>query len=202
AAIHLWNAVVRLMVFGTFGHTLSALKAAYDREKTESRTDSLTGAANRRQFIDALEREAVRSRRYAYPLALAYLDLDNFKQVNDHWGHAAGDRVLQQIAHQTKTALRIPDLLVRLGGDEFAILMPHTDEIAAKAVLARIYRELTYLNQQSDWGVGFSIGLISCDPAPKEIEQLIHQADQLMYRVKASGKNRIEHQPFQVPQDS
>ncbi|MEO0537233.1 MAG: GGDEF domain-containing protein [Cyanobacteria bacterium P01_A01_bin.123] len=202
---HLWNAVMRLGVFGVVSASLAALKTAHERENHESRTDRLTGVANRRFFLASLTQEEERSRRYGYPLALAYIALDNFKALNERGGHAFGDRVLQQIAHSIQTALRNTDVLARLGGDEFAILMPHSDQNAAKAVMVRIYRDLCALSQQADWRVGFSIGLLSfnCPPeesfehhTPEQAIQILEQAYQLMKTVKRSGKNRIEYCPF------
>lgn len=196
--IHLWNALIRLGVFAVVSTRLSALRIALDREKQDAYLDPLTSAVNQRFLLEMLDREAERSRRYGYPLALAYLGLDNFRAVNERGGQSFGDRILQQIAHSIQQALRTTDTLARVGGDEFAILMPHADQNAAKAVMVRVYRDLLSLNQQADWQVGFSIGLISCDCAPAQSNQILAQAQQLMHQVKRSGKNRIEYQTLSL----
>ncbi|MFE4107200.1 GGDEF domain-containing protein [Almyronema epifaneia] len=187
-----WNAAVRLGFFVIVTHLLGAQKQAYEREKRWARIDGLTGVFNHRFFLETLQAELDRARRYHYPITLAYLDLDNFKQVNDHLGHAEGDRVLLAIAQQIKLSLRTSDVVARLGGDEFALLLPQVEAKQAQIALTRLHEELMQLSLNQHWPVGFSIGAVTAVAPPQSAENLIHQADQLMYTVKQGGKNRLK----------
>ncbi len=126
-AIPVWDAFRRFAVFIIITVVLSALKNALENEKKLARVDHLTEVANFRSFVDRLEAEIVRSRRHQYIFSLAYLDLDNFKIVNDQFGHEAGNKLLRETALLIQKEIRKTDLLGRLGGDEFAVLMPETD---------------------------------------------------------------------------
>ena len=186
-----WNAAVRLGFFVIVTYLLAAQKKAYEREKHWARTDGLTGLLNHRFFLETLQAECGRAHRYGYPLTLAYLDLDDFKQVNDRLGHSEGDRVLQAIAQQIITSLRTSDVVARLGGDEFALLLPQIEHAQAQVALSRLHEELNQLSLSQSWAVGFSIGALTAVALPQSAESLIQQADQLMYTVKQSGKNKL-----------
>ena len=101
--------------------------------RASSRSDPLTGVANSRVFLELLKREIARARRYKRPLTLAYLDLDNFKSVNDILGHAMGDKVLQTVVSTVNANIRVTDVVGRLGGDEFVLLLPETDMQGARS---------------------------------------------------------------------
>ncbi|MDJ0706659.1 MAG: GGDEF domain-containing protein [Leptolyngbyaceae cyanobacterium MO_188.B28] len=186
-----WNAIVRLIFFAIVTYLLTALREAYQREQQLARLDSLTGISNRRFFLELLQVELDRARRYQYPLTLAYLDLDDFKAVNDQLGHNAGDRLLQSVAQILTLSVRSHDVAARLGGDEFAILLPQTNDNQARKALTRTYHQLQTLNQSDPYPVGFSIGAITFTTLPTSTDELIAQADQLMYAIKRSGKNRL-----------
>ncbi len=156
------------------------------------RTDPLTGAANARAFRELAEAEVARSRRYGLTLSLAYLDLDDFKRINDAFGHDAGDHVLLSASHVMRSTVRATDSVARLGGDEFAILMPETDAEAARTVISRVRGELARLVTEGGEPVRFSIGIVTFDRPPASVGELTAAADELMYRAKRSGKDRIE----------
>ena len=125
------------------------------------------------------------SRRYGGPLSLAYLDLDDFKRVNDERGHAAGDDVLRAVADALRSQLRPTDLVARLGGDEFVVLLPHTDREGAFEAMARVRTVLA-----STQVIGFSVGVIQVDHAIGSIDDLLGRADELMYEAKQTKKRR------------
>lgn len=186
-----WNALVRLAFFSLVVALLAELKMAYQQEQRLARTDGLTTLLNRRAFTEILEQEIERSSRHALAFTLVYLDIDNFKQVNDKFGHAAGDRLLKEIAIVLVQQVRVTDYQCRLGGDEFAILMPQTSQAQANPVLKRLFNELLLL-KSTDSPIGFSVGAVSfVDLLPNSADQALGAADKLMYTVKASGKNQV-----------
>ncbi|MGP1382015.1 MAG: GGDEF domain-containing protein [Thainema sp.] len=190
----IWNAGVRLTFFCLVSYLMVSLRAAYEREKQFARIDGLTQILNRRFFMEVLEQELLRSRRYHYPITLAYLDLDNFKAVNDKQGHHMGDQLLQQVARTLTATLRDSDRIARLGGDEFAVLLPHLAPQEAKIALKRIHEQLLYQVEATTWGVGFSLGAVTCQSSAPSVQDLLNEADRLMYTVKNGGKNQVRHQ--------
>lgn len=199
--IPIWNAFMRFTVFIIIVVVLSALKNALEREKRFARLDHLTQVANFRSFVDKLEAEIVRSRRYQHVFSLAYLDLDNFKIVNDKFGHEEGNKLLQETASLIQKEIRKTDLLGRLGGDEFAILMPETDQTSAREVLNRIKAKFMLEMQKKNYPVSMSIGCITVYDASATADDIIKKADSLMYMVKSSSKDDLicdELRPLQT----
>jgi diguanylate cyclase (GGDEF)-like protein len=190
--IRYWNAAVRLSFFVLVTILIPALKAV-EHEKLIARTDDLTGIANRRQFFEVLQSEVNRSQRYKRPFTIVYIDLDNFKAVNDQMGHEAGDKLLCAIADRTKSFLRTTDIMARLGGDEFAILLPELGQDPAPIVVPKIQHALLEEMQRNDWPVTFSVGALTCRDASVTADRLISRADELMYSVKKNGKNAIAY---------
>lgn len=190
-AISAWNAVMRLGFFILVGLMAAELLDRVDREKARADTDILTGLPNRRAFDDRLRQEADRAARYRRALALIYIDLDNFKGVNDSRGHAEGDRVLEAVAAVLRGHLRSVDLGARLGGDEFGILLPETDEPGAEAFVQSFQRTLGQAMQAGGWPVGASIGMVLFDRVPEDIRDMLHVADEAMYAAKKAGKDRV-----------
>src|SRR5207237_3552929 len=128
--------------------------------------------------------ESERARRLSRPLTLAYIDLDNFKQVNDRLGHAAGDAVLVQVVRTVCDELRGSDLLARLGGDEFGLLLPETGPEGAAALLTRIHEVLSDEMAGQGLPVTFSVGAITFHRPLLDVDQMIQRVDGLMYRAK------------------
>ncbi len=186
-----WNAGIRLGFFLVVAVLLAELHRALDREQAVARIDTLTEAANRRQLLERLDEELERSRRHARPLTLAYVDLDHFKEVNDHLGHAAGDEVLRVVARTLRRRLRKTDTVARFGGDEFAVLMPESDEQAAHSAIDAARVELLEQMGRHGWPVTFSIGVVTTQDGRVGNDEFVREADELMYRVKKEGKNRV-----------
>ncbi len=194
AAVPYWNAFVLLLFFLAFAILLSRLQMSLEHERELSRTDPLTGSCNSRSFYEQAARELERAQRYGHPVSMAYLDLDNFKQVNDTFGHAAGDRVLQAITDSIESNVRSSDIVSRLGGDEFCVLFPETGEEAAREAVEKLRQALEEgLPAEYRDVVGFSIGLVTFDDPPEKVDEVIKAADHLMYKVKSAGKNGVAH---------
>lgn len=189
--IFYWNTGIRLGFFIITMALLSALKTALKRAEELSQTDHLTGAVNARFFTDLAQREISRSRRYKHPFTVAYVDLDNFKAVNDRFGHGKGDELLRIVVNTAKSQLRDTDIVARLGGDEFILLFPETGQETARAAIDKIQRRLSGEMLGKGWPVTFSIGLLTCMEMPGTADELIRMADEVMYSVKNNGKNAI-----------
>jgi diguanylate cyclase (GGDEF)-like protein len=169
----------------------SRLKTLLAKEHDLARIDSLTTVPNRRAFYEALDKERVKSARYRRPFTIAYLDLDNFKKVNDSLGHAVGDELLVQVASGLRSNLRASDCVGRLGGDEFAILLPETDATAAQLVLSKLRLRLLEEMKAHSWKVTFSIGAATFLDPPDSLDVIIRMADETMYAIKTHGKNNV-----------
>ncbi len=153
--------------------------------------DALTGLANRRVFEERIGPLMDSARRHGRPLAVAALDLDHFKEVNDHLGHGEGDRVLQQVAAVMRRTVRSSDLLVRMGGDEFLLVLPETTIGAARVLAERLVRRIGELGIEAGGRrLGVSIGLVAWEPGMSK-EELLQRADETLYRAKAAGRNRV-----------
>lgn len=152
--------------------------------------DQLTGVLNARAFQEQLTQELERNRRYPRPLALLYLDLDDFKVVNDSHGHQTGDAVLRLVADAMRSSVRQADVVGRLGGDEFAVLMPETDALLANAAAGRLAAGLRRVFQGTPT-VTASIGVVSCHGTEAGPDELLRRADQAMYEAKRAGKDRV-----------
>ncbi len=176
----------------------AALRRAWQQEQIavqEARTDSLTGAVNRRHFAEAAAAEWGRSIRYARPASLILFDLDRFKQVNDDYGHAVGDQVLQQVAEACQYEIRDIDLLARIGGEEFAVLLPETPMEGAVGLAERLRGSIAALS--IDTAKGPLHPTASFGVAPLAIEghdwtEALDLADGALYRAKENGRNRVE----------
>ena len=157
------------------------------------RVDPLTGALNRKGMEEAMQREVARTRRQNAPLAIALLDIDNFKQINDNLGHRTGDLALQHLANVTRETIRPQDTLVRYGGEEFVIILPDTSMEEAVKAMERVQRELTrryFLSDNNKLLITFSAG-VSVLSGTEETSETIRRADKAMYLAKRAGKNRV-----------
>lgn len=153
--------------------------------------DSLTGLPNRRTVLDNLARQLIRMPQHDQPLAVAYLDIDRFKRVNDRFGHAEGDRCLVAIADALRASLRAGDLLGRMAGDEFVLILPDASEAATMALLRRLRSAVDRLPDSTVWDVSVSAGAIIVLPGMQAgPDEVLHAADQLMYQVKRSAADK------------
>lgn len=191
--IFLWNAFILLVFFVVVALLLAALRRSLEHERELVRVDNLTGALSSRFFRTLIEMEVARSRRSGHPFTIAYLDIDDFKSVNDRFGHSAGDRLLRGVAQYARRTLRGTDVVARLGGDEFAILFPETSPEAARAILKKVMDGLLTEMQKNQRPVTFSIGALTCAGALVTTDEIIGRVDELMYSVKRGGKNGIAH---------
>jgi diguanylate cyclase (GGDEF)-like protein len=166
----------------------------HDVVQRQAITDDLTGLVNRRRFIDALQGEVERARRFGSPLTVVVADLDDFKRVNDDFGHPAGDDVLRSFASLVRSHLRDVDVPSRIGGEEFAILLPGTDSEGAVSVAERIRRSLSVvpvlLADERTVRVTSSFGVAQLAPEQSG-DDLMRAADAALYRAKAGGKNQV-----------
>ena len=188
-----WNAGMRTAVFCIVLLLLAEVRKLVARLQEQSLTDELTGVANRRAFLDVAAREIERSRRYHHELSLAYLDIDAFKAANDRFGHAVGDRVLIALAGLARATARSVDTVARIGGDEFVILMPETDALAALPLAERLRTACARAAGLGAAPITCSVGLVTFERAPADIEELLTSADALMYEVKAAGGDGVRH---------
>lgn len=193
AELHSWNVFIEFLFLLIMSLLFSALRSNLNSEKARASTDPLTGALNRRSFFGLAEYEINRSQRYSHPLTLAYIDLDNFKEVNDRFGHHIGDDLLIAVVTTMMGNIRSTDILARFGGDEFVLLLPETGSEAALTFLTKIHDHLQQTMISNSWPVTSSVGAITYLNAPATIDEAICRADMLMYEVKRSGKNRLLH---------
>jgi len=158
-------------------------------------TDALTGLFNRRRFADVLKREFAVTKRYQNTLSCLLMDLDHFKQINDRFGHDAGDQVLKEVARRITGSLREVDLAARYGGEEFVILLPHTSKLDARVVAERLLRNVS--KQSFNFGgevltVTTSIGCAGNSDVQSNIaEDMVKAADAALYEAKNAGRNRV-----------
>jgi diguanylate cyclase (GGDEF)-like protein len=194
-----WNATARLAVLTLIALLVATLTGKLARETGLSRTDSLTGLPNARAFHEAAAAEIHRMRRTGEVLTAAYVDVDNFKAVNDTLGHAAGDELLMLAARTMSGALRGTDVVARLGGDEFALLLPGAGLADATARLQAVHNALNSATTSAGPAIGFSIGAITFTEPPLSGEHLIARADRVMYGVKQHGKNTVWAEAAESP---
>ena len=169
--------------------------ALHDHITNLAVTDELTGLPNRRRFLECLRAETQRARRYGRPLTLMMVDLDRLKQINDQYGHAAGDAMLRGLAHSLSASVRGTDVPARLGGDEFAVLLPETPRDAALIIAERIRASVAKFRAEVDGALissTVSIGLAGGDAGDlPDVPSFMHLADDALYKSKTAGRNTV-----------
>lgn len=186
-----WAAVYLLGVIMT-----TRLQRALSRTQALSLTDFLTGALNSRALYNLVENEHLKSKRFGRPMTLAYIGIDNFKAVNNRFGHTVGDTLLRKVARTMMRCLRATDRVARLGGDEYVVLLPETDQGAARVVIPKVCDRLTELMADHRWPVTLSVGVVTFVTVPKSPREMIQAAERLMQTVKKTGKNNTRYAAF------
>ena len=192
-AIPAWNFIMRFGLFLFVGNLIyrQHKKSAFYQKLAE--IDELTGLLNRRGFLIRVEEELTRARRFERQYSIAYIDLDNFKQVNDNYGHQAGDELLCLVSNTLTTYLRATDHVARVGGDEFTVLLVETDQEAAKFAFEKCYQALNQKLLVNGMGVTASVGVVTYSNFSTSLSDMLKKADSWMYHVKKNGKNRVEY---------
>ncbi|CAN5794627.1 hypothetical protein BH23GEM10_BH23GEM10_14040 [soil metagenome] len=191
-----WNFAISTLLYLITAFLLARLHRTLLFERELARTDPLTLLGNRRFFEDVARVELNRSMRYDRSFALAYIDLDHFKEVNDRLGHAEGDRLLRTIARELVAALRTSDVVARLGGDEFAVLLPETPAEGARVAMQKAHERLTDRMRRADCAVTFSVGVITYESGSATLPALLEQADRVMYSVKKGGRGYVQCEEY------
>lgn len=199
AGVKLWNFAVDLGVYLSQAGLLAVLQARMEREGRLARTDEVTHIANRRAFEEAADRELERARRQGRPVTLAYLDVDDFKRLNDRHGHAAGDEVLEKVGEALSRGTRRLDTAARLGGDEFGLILPDTSEAAARALLERLRASVGAASSGRAGPVTLSIGAVTFEAVPGSVSEMVARADAAMYAAKRAGKGWIRIEVVREP---
>jgi diguanylate cyclase (GGDEF)-like protein len=183
-----------LVFFSVVAFILSRLKKTIQKEKNLARIDFLTDIPNLKGFYEFGKREIEKCKRYKRKLSIAYIDCDNFKQVNDTYGHEAGDKLLRLIAETVQDSIRNTDLVARLGGDEFVVMLDETGVDTVHTVMERVNKNLKAAVKSENFNVTFSVGVAIFNKVPDTLEEAVKRADELMYKVKKNGKNMVKYE--------
>jgi len=184
-----WGLAMHMAYYALIVLASSYLKNALNMTRRLAATDPLTGLYNSREFYRLAAIEMLRVQRNNQAVTIAFLDLDNFKEINDRYGHQVGDELIQLVAQTIAGSLRRTDLLARVGGDEFAILLPDTNAHSARQVARKIQQALAVIMQEHGYPVTFSLGALAFGFPPSDFHNALRQADLLMYQAKARGKD-------------
>jgi len=187
------NNIFRLIIYLIITYIVSELKTSLEKQKELARSDALTSIANNRAFYETAEMEFNKAKRHGFPISVIYLDLDNFKAVNDSMGHSSGDMLLKLVSKTLTNSVRTVDLVARLGGDEFAILLSQTGTESAFVVAKKVREMILNIMENNKWPVTASIGIVTFYKPPGSVDEMIKKADELMYSAKTGGKNTIKH---------
>lgn len=187
------NGVVYLLSYLFLAILITNFRSVYRVEEFAAGTDSLTRLPNTRAFYAELANELLRSIRYKHIFSLAYIDIDNFKHINDSQGHSRGDELLLEVANCLKSSLRTTDTVARLGGDEYVCLFPETEADGARNLFSKVSQQLAENMRSQNWPVSFSVGMVTFETIPNDIKEAMRIADDLMYSVKNNTKNNIAY---------
>ena len=192
--------VIPFIIFGMINGLLFGLynyRVIFFREKSRllSITDELTQTNNRRYFVNELEKEIERSKRFSRNLSLIILDIDKFKYYNDTYGHIFGDKIIKSVARSLTETIRKIDFVARYGGDEFVIVMPETEKSMANILAERLQKKFSqdyFIDNEFQTKISVSIGIASFPNDARDADELIHNADLALYRAKEEKKREIE----------
>ena len=193
SVISYWNMTTNSVVFLVVSLILSNLKKALRLANDRARTDPVTSTANRRAFSEFAGIELYRINRYKRPFTIAYLDLDDLKQVSEKGGFEAGDELLHSVAGVLRANIRSSDFLSRLSGDTFAILLTETNEDQAKSVIEKLSNSLQEAIAKEKWEISFNIGVVTYIRPPATVDEMLKKADHMTHAAKREGKNRAHY---------
>lgn len=189
--VSLWNLSTELAFFALMIHLAARLQDTLATLQQLALVDPLTGASNRRAFYEQTDRAMEQARTSGLPITIAFLDVDDFKRVNDRYGHIVGDRVLRELVAAAQGMLRAGDLLARLGGDEFALVLPETDTAEVAQVALTLQRRLGHAMADLALPVTVSIGFLTNKVVPASVDQLLSRVDAVMFAAKRVGKDAL-----------
>lgn len=188
-----WNTLSTFTVFLTITMLVGKVREMWEKERNQSRLDDLTGLVNSRAFMETLSYEVERFKRGSSTFSVGYVDLDEFKVVNDRYGHQKGDELLKSVAEIFRNSLRKTDVVARMGGDEFAIFFPGTQSDSIRQVMEKVRALFLATMEKNRWPTTFSMGVVTFHHPPETADDVILMTDRLMYKAKGGGKNRIEY---------
>jgi diguanylate cyclase (GGDEF)-like protein len=183
------------MVLGMFlivAYSITTVKRLFIKEHEHADTDDLTGAASIKFFYEQARIEISRTAIDKLPLTLAYIDINNLRQVNETFGHIAGDYLLHEVAQIMRSQLRSIDIISRLGGAKFAVLMPETENENATVIIHKVQEHLLDVVKKKGWPVTFSTGVVTCDGPTYTLDKLIAIAEDLMNAARETEKNVVK----------
>lgn len=186
-----WSAIVHLIFMLSFIWLFSRLREMLELQEKLATIDPLTGVMNRRAFMERLTFVFRFAEREKLPVTLIYIDVDNFKQINDRYGHAEGDRILRCIGDSLIRSTRKSDLVCRLGGDEFVVVLPDSSGWHARDCARKLQHTLSSSLGSPPVTPTCSIGCVTFMTPPTDMETALAAGDSMMYRVKRRGKNQI-----------
>jgi diguanylate cyclase (GGDEF)-like protein len=198
-AIPVWNALIRLGFFMITSLLLTSLHATMRQLSHLAKMDALTGLYGRRAFEERLQHDLVAAHRRHAPITVVYIDVDNFKAINDRYGHAEGDLVLRAIGRLLNHGLRMSDTAARLGGDEFALILPDTDNHGGRRLIEGISRQFEEAFREHGSAITCSIGAVTFIAPGLSAARAIESADALMYEVKRQGKGAVAYRVLDGP---
>jgi diguanylate cyclase (GGDEF)-like protein len=193
-ALFHYGSIVSTLVFST--------TSKVNKLQSLAATDGLTGLINRRQFNTQLDAEIARAKRYRKPLSLALFDIDDFKKINDFYGHQTGDRILKELGGLISANVRESDVPARYGGEEFALILPETSQMDAYELLERIravIEHTVFCLPDNPMTATISVGVAQLDPEQPKSYELIERADAALYEAKRKGKNQVVYGVLPTP---
>jgi diguanylate cyclase (GGDEF)-like protein len=187
------NAAARGILFLVFSALVLIVRRYLSGEIKFANEDFLTKISNSRAFFNYAGMELARLKRYREPVTLAYFDIDNFKSINDNYGHNTGDALLHDLAYTIRKKIRPTDVVARMGGDEFAILFIEASPAQAKTIMAKLHEVMMNRMEKMKWHVTFSFGVVTFLKPPGSVDAMIKMADDLMYIAKRKGKDATNY---------
>ena len=190
------NLIFKLLIFFLIIQLIHRTRELINSLQDLSETDPLTRISNRRSFLVFANRELYRAKRYGSLLTLIYIDLDNFKNVNDPLGHSIGDSLLKKVANILKETTRKTDVVARMGGDEFCLLLTETDMESSIKVYRKIENKIRQMMLENNWQVTLSAGVVTFQDKPDDVKEMISVTDEIMYKIKRTGKDNFGTRVF------